>query len=140
MFIILQEAIVSAGESGWRGVQVYILRLHELEVLTGTLTAEQVAVFRNLLHDGSVDSIALLEGLLGRCPLANQARDEGRGAGFLVGLADTVESVGTGNGTDGHVQAALFIEAIVSCWSWVKAFSGLGRGGELTPKPSFTGS
>ena len=95
---------------------MYILRLHELEVLAGTLTAEQVAVFGDLLHDSGVDSIALLEGLLGRRPLADQARDEGRGAGFLVRLADAVEGVSTGDGTDGHVQAALFSEAIVSCW------------------------
>lgn len=61
-----------------------------------------------------MDGIALLEGLLGRCPLADEAGDERRGVGVLVGLADAEEGVGTGNGTDGNVQAALLSEAIVS--------------------------
>jgi hypothetical protein len=93
----------------------HILRLHELNSLTGPLTAKQVAVFGSLLHNSSVDSIALLENLLGRGPLGNEAGKEGRGAGFVNGLADAVEGVGTGDGADRDVQAALLSgHAIVS--------------------------
>ena len=73
-----------------------------------------MAVFGSLLHQSSVNGIALLEGLLGRSPLADEAGDEGRGVGVLVGLADAEEGVGTGNGTNSDVQTALLSEAIVS--------------------------
>jgi hypothetical protein len=82
-----------------------------------------VAVFSNLLHNSGVDSIALLEGLLGGGPLANKAGDEGRGIGFLGGLADAVKDVSTGDGASGDVQAALLGGyAIVSWWSGMRHF------------------
>ena len=74
-----------------------------------------MAVFSSLLHYSGVDSIALFEGLLGRGPLANEAGDEGWGLGVLVGVADAVKEVSTGEGADGDVQAALLSgHAIVS--------------------------
>jgi hypothetical protein len=81
----------------------HILGLSEAVCLGGSLTAEQVAVRSSLLHDSGVDSIALLEDLLVRRELVNEAGDPGRGAGFLVGLADAVEDVGGGDGADGDV-------------------------------------
>lgn len=122
-----------------------LLRLHELIGLTGTLTAEQMTVLSNLLHHSGVNSVALLEGLLGGRPLANEAGDEGRGVGVLAGLADAIEKVSPGNRANSDVETALFGgNAIVSEWSWTKAVlpePGHDHGGgELTPKPSFTGS
>lgn len=75
--------------------------------LGGSLTAEQVAVRGGLLHDGGVDSIALLKDLLGRRPLVDEAGDPRSRAGFLVGLADAVKEEGGGNGSSSDVEAAL---------------------------------
>jgi hypothetical protein len=88
-----------------------------------------------------VNSIALLEGLLGGRPLANEAGDEGRGVGILVGLADAVEGVGAGNRADSDVEAALLCENDIVSW-WSRQFfpDPVAVGEELTPKPSLTGS
>lgn len=85
----------------------HILGLSKGKSLGGALTAEQVAVRSSLLHDSGVDSIALLEDLLGRSPLANEVGDPRRGTGFLVGLANVVEGEGGGDGAAGDVEAAL---------------------------------
>lgn len=74
-----------------------------------------MTVLSNLLHHGSVNSVALLEGLLGGCPLADEAGEEGWRVGVLVGLADAVEKVSAGNGRNSDVETALFSgNAIVS--------------------------
>lgn len=66
-----------------------------------------MAVRSSLLHHSGVDSIALLEDLLGRRPLVNKAGDPRRLAGFSVGLGDAVEEEGGGDGAGGDVEAAL---------------------------------
>jgi hypothetical protein len=75
-----------------------------------------VAVFSSLLHNSSVDSIALFENLLGRSPLGNEAGEEGLGAGFVNGLADAVKTVGTGDRSNGNVQAALLSGYAIVSW------------------------
>ena len=57
-----------------------------------------------------MDSIALLEDLLGRSPLANEVGDPRRRARFLVGLANVVEDEGGGDGAAGDVEATLLSE------------------------------
>jgi hypothetical protein len=108
VFIILQGRKKSATAPEINNKTTsHVLRLLQLISLTGTLTLKQVAVLSSLLHNSSVNSIALLESLLRGRPLANEAGDPGRGAGVLVGLANAVEEVSGGEGTNGNVEAAL---------------------------------
>jgi hypothetical protein len=86
---------------------INVLRLLQLKGLAGALGLEQVAVLGGLLKKGGVNGIALLENLLRGAVLANQAGDEGLGAGFLAGRADAVKDVCGGDGADGDVETAL---------------------------------
>jgi hypothetical protein len=108
-FIILDNGkpISKQERKAFPGQQDHILGLSKGKSLGGALTAEQVAVSSSLLHHSGVNSIALLEDLLGRSPLANEAGDPRGLAGFLVGLGDAVEEVGGGDGAAGDVEAAL---------------------------------
>jgi hypothetical protein len=109
-----------------------------------------VTVRSGLLHKSGVDGIALLEVLLRRSELGDQAGDPGLGAGVLSGLADAVEDVCGGNAANGDVEAALLdINHVLATgqlklgvlWSSSETSRLAARGGkELTPKPSLTGS
>lgn len=83
------------------------LRLLQSKSLAGALGLEQVTVLGGLLKKGGVNGIALLKNLLGGGVLADQAGDEGLGAGILAGRANAVEEVGGGDGADDDVEAAL---------------------------------
>jgi hypothetical protein len=152
VFIILKAKRVSNRvKASTNPPQGHILGLLQPMGLRGALTLKQVLVLGSLLHNSSVNSIALLESLLGGRPLGNETGDPGRGAGVLVGLANAVEEVSGGDGTNGNVEAALYIvNASVSyfcvcVWQLSSALALQVRVwsrsvGELTPKPSFTGS
>lgn len=71
------------------------------------LTAKQVAIKSSLIHDSGVNSIALLEDLLGRRPLVNEAGHPRCLAGFLDGLGNVVEDEGGSDGARCDVEAAL---------------------------------
>ena len=71
------------------------------------LTAKQVAIKSSLIHDSGVNSIALLEDILGRRPLVNEAGDPRLLAGFLDGLGNVVEDEDRSDGARCDVEAAL---------------------------------
>jgi hypothetical protein len=77
-------------------------------MLRRALALEQMAVMRSLLHRNGVDSVSLLEDLLRRGPVRDEARQPRLRPRLLAGLVDSVQSVGDGEGADGDVEAALY--------------------------------
>lgn len=85
----------------------FVLGHLQVNVLLARSTGEQVAVDSGLLHGRRSDGIALLEDLLRRRPLADEAGEPGLGAGLLRGLVDAVQDVAGRERRDGNVEARL---------------------------------